>query len=209
MLLKQIHGFYPIIDTSLVTISNVKYITQMIIEAGAGIIQLRGKDISTREFIETAKIIKPLTEKNNTTFVINDRVDIAVLVNANGVHLGQDDLPIKEARKILGRNKIIGISTHNIKEAVIAEKLGADYISFGPIFATSTKKDAQNPKGVNGLKSVRQNTSLPIAAIGGITLENARDVYNAGADCIAVISDILKTKDIKDRIIKFARLSGS
>ncbi|MBI5894397.1 MAG: thiamine phosphate synthase [Deltaproteobacteria bacterium] len=202
--------FYPIIDTSIVHISKIEDVAKTIIQAGARIIQLRAKDVSTRDFIDTARIIKqtikPIAKKNKVKFIINDRVDIAMLICADGVHLGQDDLTITEARKILGNNKIIGISTHNIKEAAIAEKLGADYISFGPIFATSTKGDAQKAKGIDGLKKAREAVRIPIAAIGGITLENAIDVYKAGADCIAVISDILKADDIKDRVSKFISL---
>lgn len=206
MPLKKIPKFYPIIDASIVHISKIEGVVKMIIEAGSRIIQLRAKYVSTRDFIDTAQIIKPIAKKNKATFIINDRVDIAMLVDADGVHLGQDDLQIKEARKILGKDKIIGISTHNAKEAVIAEKVGVDYISFGPIFATSTKGDAQKPKGIDGLKKVREAVKIPIVAIGGITLENAKDIYKAGADCAAVISDILKSDDIKGRIKRFISL---
>ncbi len=210
MPLKKIPKFYPIIDASIAHISKIEDIVKMIIEGGARIIQLRAKDVSTRDFIEAARIIKqtikPIAKKNKIKFIINDRVDIAMLICSDGVHLGQDDLPIKEARKILGKNKVIGISTHNIKEAVLAEKLGADYISFGPIFATSTKNDAQKPKGIDGLKKAREAVKTPIVAIGGITLENVKDVYNAGADSVAVISDILKSKDIKKKVHNFIKL---
>ncbi|MBI5682538.1 MAG: thiamine phosphate synthase [Deltaproteobacteria bacterium] len=198
--------FYPIIDTSQVLLSRIDDITRTIIQAGARLIQLRGKDISTRKFVDTANIIRPIAKKNNAAFIINDRVDIAVLVGADGVHLGQGDLPIEEARRLLGDEKIIGISTHNEDEAKDAQTRGADYISFGPIFTTKTKKDAQEPKGILELKKIRTKVNSPIAAIGGITLENAQDVYRAGADSAAVISDILKSDDIKDRVKRFISL---
>jgi len=206
MLLKNIPRFYPIIDTSQIPLQRIEEAALAIIEAGAGIIQLRGKNIPSRDILKLGRVIKQIADKNNVLFIINDRVDIAILANASGVHLGQDDIPIREARKILGKDKIIGISTHNIKEAVCACKNGADYISFGPIFATKTKKDAQEPKGIEALQNVRRNADIPIVAIGGITLENAADVYNAGADSIAVISDILKSNDIRERVRGFISL---
>ncbi|HBO83419.1 MAG: thiamine-phosphate diphosphorylase [Deltaproteobacteria bacterium GWC2_42_11] len=200
---KKISGFYPIIDTSLIAVSGVDNAARAVVEGGAEIIQLRCKEISAREFIKIAMAIKLAACKNNVLLIINDRVDIAILAGADGVHLGQDDLPIEDARRILGEGKIIGVSTHNMDEAVIAAQKGADYISFGPIFSTITKKDAQEPKGVEKLMEVKGRVKIPVVAIGGITLENAAEVYRAGADSTAVISGLLKSSDIKGRVRRF------
>lgn len=200
-------GFYPIIDASLVPPSKIDRIAKTVIQGGARIIQLRGKALPTQDLIRTAKSIRQVAEENNAVLIINDRVDIAVLADADGVHLGQDDLPIEDARRILGRQKIIGISTHNEDEAKDAQIRGADYISFGPIFATKTKKDAQGPKGTEKLKELRRCVSIPVAAIGGITLKNAGAVYEAGADCIAVISALLEYDDIKKQVGRFIKLN--
>jgi len=127
-------------------------------------------------------------------------VDIALLTDADGVHLGQDDLPVKEARRLLGNNKIIGYSTHNLREALEAVRLPVDYISFGPIFPTKTKEDAQTPKGLKLLSEVRKAVEIPIVAIGGITETNMAHVLKEGVEGVAMISEILTVKDISQKI---------
>jgi thiamine-phosphate diphosphorylase len=134
-------------------------------------------------------------------FLVNDHTDIAIAVNADGVHLGQDDLPLKESRKIMGRKKIIGISTHTVEQAIDAEKDGADYIGFGPVFNTTTK-DAGSPKGIDMLHEIKKQVHIPVVAIGGINLENIRSVLDAKADAVAVASAIL-SGDIADNTKRF------
>jgi len=191
---------YPIIDSSLVTLDNIGKTAEAIIDGGAKILQLRAKSLSSKEFLETARIIRKITKDKGTVFIVNDRVDIALLTDADGVHLGQDDLPVKEARRLLGNNKIIGYSTHNLREALEAVRLPVDYISFGPIFPTKTKEDAQTPKGLKLLSEVRKAVEIPIVAIGGITETNMAHVLKEGVEGVAMISEILTVKDISQKI---------
>ena len=159
---------------------------------GASLIQLREKHKPAREFYEQAKAAVAVTAQWGVQLLINDRVDIALAVGAHGVHLGQDDMPPDAARKLLGPDAIIGYSTHNIEQAVAATKLPIDYLAVGPIFATTTKSDTAPVVGLDGLRAVRQEIGpFPLVAIGGITRENAREVIQAGADSVAVISALL------------------
>ena len=160
------------------------------ISAGMRTIQLRGKGMSKRELYNDAVSLRELTLKQRATFIINDYVDIALAVNADGVHLGQEDMPIKEARKILGKNKIIGISTHSLKQADDAQREGADYIGFGPVFKTTTKKTGPI-KGIRALREIKRHMKIPVVAIGGITLKNIPDVLRTGVGAVAVASAIL------------------
>ena len=191
---------YPIIDGSIVTLDNIGKTAEAIIDGGAKILQLRAKSLSSKEFLETARIIRKITKDKGTVFIVNDRVDIALLTDADGVHLGQGDLPVKEARRLLGNNKIIGYSTHNLREALEAVRLPVDYISFGPIFPTKTKEDAQTPKGLKWLSEVRKAVEIPIVAIGGITETNMVHVLKEGVEGVAMISEILTVKDISQKI---------
>lgn len=161
-----------------------------VLEAGITFIQYREKQKTRQEIYNEAVKLRDLTRAYNAVLIINDHADIALAVEADGVHLGQDDLPLQEARMIMGR-KIVGISTHSIEQAQSAEAGGADYIGFGPIFPTSTK-DAGAPRGVDILKQIKQNCSIPVVAIGGISIETAADVMNAGADAVAVASAICR-----------------
>jgi len=191
---------YLITDTVISGLQHI-HIAHLAITAGIKTIQLREKIQTRREIYKEALLLRSLTRKHGATFFINDYVDIALLVDADGVHLGQEDMPIKEARRILGENKIIGISTHTLKQAIKAQSEGADYIGFGPIFHTTTK-DAGRPKGIKALIEVKKHIKIPVVAIGGITLENAHEVLKAGADAIAVVSGIL-SGDIKANIKGF------
>lgn len=191
---------YPIIDSSLVTLDNIGKTAEAIIDGGAKILQLRAKSLSSKEFLKTARIIRKITKDKGTVFIVNDRVDIALLTDADGVHLGQNDLPVKEARRLLGNNKIIGYSTHNLREALEAVRLPVDYISFGPIFPTKTKEDAQMPKGLKGLSEVRKAVEIPIVAIGGITETNMAHVLKEGVESVAMISEILTSLDISKKL---------
>jgi len=196
---------YLISDTTTANLTH-REVCKKALTSGARVIQLREKSMSKDELFKEAMYIRGLTERYGAIFIINDHVDIAYLVDADGVHLGQDDLPLNEARRILGQDKIIGISTHTIRQAINAERDGADYIGFGPIYHTGTK-DAGRPKGINSLRQVRECVHIPIVAIGGITADNVKEVLNAGADGVAMISGILKG-DIKKNIKRFISISG-
>jgi thiamine-phosphate pyrophosphorylase len=174
------------------------------IRSGIKVIQIREKDMPKKDLYKEMLRIRQLTAQQNVTLIVNDHVDIALATNADGVHLGQDDMPVREARKILGTHSLIGISAHTIHQAVQAEHEGADYIGFGPVFFTDTK-DAGTPRGIPMLKKVRRSVRVPLVAIGGITSENAREVLDAGADAVAVASAIL-SGSIRDTIKKFSHL---
>jgi thiamine-phosphate pyrophosphorylase len=180
---------------------------EQLFDSGVRLIQLRNKRASTREFYDQAVELVRLARRRKCKLIVNDRADVAWLARAHGVHVGQEDLSVKLARKILGPEKIVGISTHNLEQALAADKTTANYIAVGPIFETKTKEKPSPVVGLAGLKAIRLEISKPIVAIGGITLENAVDVMAAGADAVAVISDLLGARDIAKRAGEFiARL---
>lgn len=163
--------------------------------AGVLFFQYRNKQTSRKAIYETALRLRCIAQRAGALFVVNDHADIAAAIDADGVHLGQDDLPIACARKLLGKEKCIGISTHSIEQAKAAEAAGADYIGFGPLYATATK-DAGAAQGIAALSSITKSVSIPVIAIGGIQHANIRDVLQAGAAGAAVISALLATDDI-------------
>ena len=175
--------------------------TRKVLMKGVHWIQFREKEKSRRKICEKAISLRRLTKNYDAVLIVNDFPDIAMCSGADGVHLGQDDLPLKEARKIMGRNRIIGISTHSLEQATVAEKDGADYIGFGPIFPTLTK-DAGRPKGIDMLREVKRQVSIPVVAIGGINLANISSVLQTGIDAVAVASAIL-TGDIEENTSRF------
>ncbi|WP_088102454.1 thiamine phosphate synthase [Halalkalibacter urbisdiaboli] len=164
---------------------------------GSDIIQLRDKKGTKLEVLKKAKALRELTKKYNVTFIVNDHIDVALAVDADGVHVGQDDLPLEDVRKIVGPNKIIGISTHKIEEARQAEAGGADYIGVGPIFETKSKEDVVDPVTTAYIKQVVEEIKIPFVAIGGIKLHNVEQVLEAGATRICMISEIVGAKDVK------------
>lgn len=175
---------------------------EKLIEGGATLIQLREKFAAPREFYESAKQAVEIARHSHVKIIINDRADIALAVKADGVHLGQDDLPPEQARKILGENAIIGFSTHNLEQAISAVRLPIDYLAIGPVFTTLTK---ENPDKVTGTETVRRVRAavgdFPLVAIGGITVKNLSSVLNAGADSAAIISELfLDKKKIAERL---------
>lgn len=193
-------SLYLITDRAIAALTLTE-IAREAITAGIRVIQLREKNISKKKLFREASSLIKLFSKYRVLFIINDYVDIALALSACGVHLGQDDMPLREARKIMGRWKIIGISTHTLKQALEAQEGGASYIAFGPIFHTTTK-DAGEPKGIDALKEIKKHIKIPVVAIGGITAENAYQVLEAGADAIAVASGIL-SGDIKTNTERF------
>lgn len=181
---------YPLTDRDLSQLSHAEQVCRLARE-GVRLVQLREKLLSSAEFYSQAAAAMRVAKDLGVKIIINDRVDIALALKADGVHLGRDDLPPDAARRILGANAIIGISTHNAEQARLASKMPVDYVALGPIFATSTKAKAERPLGLPELRRTRQVLGgRPLVAIGGITFENSKAVIEAGADAVALISDI-------------------
>jgi thiamine-phosphate pyrophosphorylase len=195
---------YPITDREMSGLSHLEQVRQLV-EGGAGLIQLRDKTADAGEFyrdvVETIGFARPI----GVRIIINDRVDIAHAAGAYGVHIGQNDLPAEQARKLLGEGAMIGLSTHTLEQAIAAINLPVDYIAVGPIFETSTKGAADKAVGLAGLRSVREAVGpFPLVAIGGIDRTNASSVLEAGADSVAVISDLVSdAEDIASRMRAF------
>jgi thiamine-phosphate pyrophosphorylase len=186
---------YPITDTRITNLSHAEQV-KLLIEGGARFIQLREKFLSPKEFFAQAEEAIIIARKYDAIIIINDRVDIALALKADGVHLGQDDLPPEKARKILGKKAIIGFSTHNVEQAIEAVKLPVDYVAIGPVFATKTKENPDEIVGIAGVKKVRQAIGdFPLVAIGGINSDNFREVFESGANSLAIISEILSPPD--------------
>ena len=176
-----------------------------LIEGGARVVQLREKELSDREFFELARSFRQRTEQAGMTLIINDRVDVCRAVEADGVHLGQDDFPLREARRLLGPNTIIGVSTHRVEQALRAVEEGADYINVGPIFETQTKQHSGPPVGLDLFREIRRLVNIPITIMGGIKLENLDQVLEAGARRIAVVSAVVGADDIAATVRQFRR----
>ena len=182
---------YPITDTRLSGLSHAEQIRRLS-AGGATFIQLREKQHAPREFYREAEEALRVARSCGVRLIINDRVDIALALTASGVHLGQDDLPPAAARELLGERAIIGFSTHNVEQATVAARLPVDYIAIGPIFETTSKENPDPVVGLDGLRSVRQIVGeIPLVAIGGISRRNIKEVLEAGADAVAVISLLL------------------
>lgn len=196
-------GYYFVTDRVLSRAGNTSDVRKAN-AAGVRVVQYREKNKDSFSMYEEARALKALCTK--ALFIVNDRVDIALAVKANGVHLGQDDLPCRVARKLLGKKKIIGVTVHTIRQAIEAERDGADYVAVSPIFATGTKQDAGRPVGLATLRKVKKRVAVPVVAIGGITFENAKDVIAAGADCLCAISQVVSKRDAGTQIRKFQRL---
>jgi len=195
-----VRGYYFITDSKLSRAGNFNDVS-MAVACGVRVVQYRNKNAKTREMYEEAVRLREICR--DTLFLINDRVDIALAVNADGVHLGQSDMPCGVARKLLGDEKVIGITVHNLAEAVQAESIGADYLGVSPIFQTATKPDAGKPAGIFLIEEIRATVDIPLIAIGGIDHFNAIDVIRAGADGLCAISSVVAKEDVKAEIKKF------
>jgi len=186
---------YPITDVRISGVSHAEQVKRLI-AGGASLIQLREKHASPQDFYEAADEVISFARPLGVKIIINDRIDIALALKADGVHLGQDDMPPNEARKMLGENAIIGFSTHTIEQAHAALKFQIDYVAFGPIFPTQTKVDPDNVVGLNELRNVRKTIgNVRLVAIGGINKKNVRSVIDTGADSTAMIGSIISEQD--------------
>lgn len=188
--MKKIGKFHVLTDTDLQKNFSHSELAAMAIRGGADTVQFRQKQGSTRELIETARVIKNICAKEGVPLIINDRIDIAIAIDADGVHLGQDDFPISIAREVLGEDKVIGGSAGDLEEARKCLDEGADYIGFGPVYATTSKEDAGPATGILKIKRVMEQIHLPFIGIGGIEARNVRELMEAGLHGIAVIAAV-------------------
>lgn len=195
----SIPPIYPITDTNASGLSHAEQVEKLA-AGGATFIQLREKAASPRDFYQAALEAMVVARQSGVRIIINDRADIALAVGADGVHLGQDDLPPGKARAVLGPNRIIGFSTHNVEQALAADLMPVDYIAIGPVFQTSSKERPDPIVGLEVISEIKRRISKPLIAIGGITLDRARSVREAGADSLAIISDVFSTGDPSSRI---------
>ena len=188
-------GIYMVTDRSLCRNRALEDVVLQSVQGGVAYIQLREKDITTRIFVEEARAIKKILEPYRIPLIINDRIDVALACGAEGVHIGQEDMPYAIARKLMGPKAIIGLSVEDWKDVEESQKLDVDYIGVSPIFPTPTKTDTKAAWGLDGLAKIKAFSRHPLVAIGGINESNARDVIAAGADCIAVVSAICAAPD--------------
>jgi thiamine-phosphate pyrophosphorylase len=188
-------GLYFVTDRGLCGKKPLEEIVIQAVKGGAAYVQLREKDVSTRFFVEEAKRIKKLLEQYRVPLIINDRVDVALACGAEGVHIGQEDMPYEIVRKLMGQKAIIGLSVETWEDVKASQKMDVNYIGVSPIFSTPTKTDTKGAWGLEGLAKIKAFSRHPLVAIGGINESNVSDVVKAGADCIAVVSAICASPD--------------
>lgn len=193
---------YVILDGALIPSDELELALKFA-DAGVRLLQYRNKSAAAKNVFETSQRLATRLGPRGVSFIVNDRPDIAALTGATGVHVGQDDLDVEAARSVVGSNKWIGVSTHNIEQFRQALTTSADYVAVGPVFPTSTKANPEPTIGVEFIRHIRGLTDKPIVAIGGITLENAAQVIQSGADSVAVVSDILRTADPVNRARRY------
>jgi thiamine-phosphate pyrophosphorylase len=205
----SLSGLYVILDPSVCPDRSLTDVLKEAAAAGARLFQYRNKSASMKEAYAEALLLRKVALDAGVTFIVNDRCDLALAVDADGVHLGQEDLSLNLARKVMGPDKLIGISTHNpdqVREATVGKP---DYLGFGPIFKPGSKQDHDPVVGLEGLRAIRKLTSLPVFAIGGIQIDHAREVMRAGANGVAIISAILMAQDIRHAVKSFlAQMPG-
>lgn len=196
------YNLYLVTDRDVLKGRDLCLSVEQAIQGGATVVQLREKDVSSLEFYKIALEVKNVTDKYNVPLIINDRLDIAMAVDAAGVHVGQSDIPCKAARGILGDNKIIGVSTATVEEAIAAEKDGADYVGVGAMYLTATKTNTR-PVTIEYLAKIKKSINIPVVAIGGINENNFIPLKNTGIDGLAIVSAILGKENIKEAAEKF------
>ncbi|HWX37669.1 MAG TPA: thiamine phosphate synthase [Candidatus Sulfotelmatobacter sp.] len=199
---------YAIIDPTLLTISELA-LAESLAGSGVELIQYRDKTASSRRYFEISRQLSNVLGPRGARLIVNDRPDIALLAAAGGVHVGQEDLGVEDARAICGADRWVGVSTHTLEQLVEADRTSADYVAFGPIFRTATKKNPDPVVGTELLRQARQMTRKPLVAIGGITLERAAEVYRAGADSLAVIRDLICAPDPGVRALEYLDVAAS
>jgi thiamine-phosphate pyrophosphorylase len=193
-------GLYCLTDSELSQGRDNLYIVSQMVTAGARIVQYREKNKSQLAMYRECMAIRELTRGTKTAFFVNDDIALAIAVSADGIHVGQEDLPVPIVRQIVGESMLIGLSTHSPQQAQLAGELGADYIGVGPVYQTLTKKDVGDPVGLDYVDYVAQNLVLPFVAIGGINSTNVQEVVLHGANCVAMISDIVSAADIREKV---------
>lgn len=198
--IKVDYSLYLVTDRKLLRGRDLVQSIEQAIKGGVSLVQLREKSVSSREFLELAIRVKEITARYKVPLIINDRLDIALAVDADGLHVGQDDLPMLKARELFGPDKIIGVSARSLPEALLAQQQGADYLGVGAVFKTSTKTDAKEVS-LEQLEHIKESVSIPVVAIGGISLENVKQVITTGIDGVSVVSAILA----KDNILLAAK----
>lgn len=191
------YSLYLVTDRQLSAGRDLIKVVKKAVQGGVTMVQIREKDSSTREFYQLALRLKEELDNSGIPLLINDRLDIALAVNADGLHIGQDDLPLPVARRILGKSKIIGLSASNREQARQGQRMEADYLGIGPVFWTPSKTDADPPTGIELLSSLKQEIKIPLVAIGGINRTNLAEIKKAGADGVAVISALLSADDVE------------
>jgi thiamine-phosphate pyrophosphorylase len=196
---------YAILDPEQTKGRATETVLRELLEGGIKLLQLRAKVMPAADLLQLARVTRRLTRSYDCSLIVNDCVDIALACEADGVHLGQEDLPLHAARKSMG-DKMIGVSTHDVGQAKEAEEGGADYIGFGPMFGTTTKATGYTARGLEMLRRVRAAVKIPIVAIGGITEANVAEVWRAGADSAAIISDLLGADDVPDKVKRILAL---
>jgi thiamine-phosphate pyrophosphorylase len=189
------HGLYLVTDRDICGSRSLTEVVIQAVQGGVACVQLREKNITTRLFIEEARAIKKILEPHRIPLIINDRIDVALACGVEGVHIGQEDMPYTIARKLMGPKAIIGLSVEDWKDVEESQKLDVDYLGVSPIFPTPTKIDTKEPWGLSGLAKIKAFSRHPLVAIGGINESNARDVFAAGAYCLAVVSAICAAPD--------------
>ena len=205
----SIPRLYAIIDPARAGGRLTAVAARELLSAGVRLIQFRDKHASSRQLYETCVELRELLRDSGCSLIVNDRADVARAADAEGVHLGQGDLPVEMARRVLAPHQWIGCSTHSLDQVVEADRTTADYIAFGPIFPTASKENPDPVVGLEGLREARRATGKPLVAIGGINLRNAGEVFGAGADSVAVIGDLLNAPDIRERAQEFLSVLGS
>ncbi|MGE5543887.1 MAG: thiamine phosphate synthase [Bacillota bacterium] len=189
------YSLYLVTDPYLVGTKDFYTSVRKALEGGVTLLQVREKDASSRDFYTRGLRLKEIANEFGVPLIVNDRVDIALAIDADGVHIGQDDLPLEVVRQLLGPDKILGYSVSNLEEARYGQRMGADYLGAGPLYATSSKPDAVSPIGIEGIATIKQGVKIPVIGIGGVTAYNLSQVKSTGIDGIAVISAILSRED--------------
>lgn len=202
-------GLYLVTDRDLCGNKSLEEVVTRAVKGGAAYVQLREKNLSTRLFLEEAISIKKILKPYNIPLIINDRVDVAMACNAEGVHIGQDDMPYETARKLMGPKAIIGLSVETWDDVVASQTLDVSYIGVSPVFATPTKTDTKSAWGLDGLARIKSYSKHPLVAIGGLHESNIKDVIMAGAECIAVVSAVCAASNPEQTSRKINKIINS